>query len=176
MLRYKQASSQSELEQILALQQKNLPKNLAPEEKEVEGFLTVEHSWSILKEMNDECGHIIAVDNEKVVAYALCMHPKFSESIEMLTPMFHEINLAIGGRQNYMVMGQICIAKSHRGQGVFRKLYETMKEKLPAGMDTIITQVDAKNQRSLSAHLAIGFTELKRYQGDDGKDWVLIVL
>lgn len=51
-----------------------------------------------------------------------------------------------------------------------------MKEKLPAGMDTIITEVDAKNQRSLNAHLAIGFSELKRYRGDDGKDWVLIVL
>lgn len=176
MVRYAQASNDDHLEQILELQQQNLPKNLSADELKNEGFLTVEHSFSVLKEMNDECGHIIALDNEKVVAYALCMHPKFSESIEVLKPMFHEINLAIGGRQNYMVMGQICVAKSHRGQGVFRKLYETMKEKLPAGMDTTITEVDAKNQRSLNAHLAVGFTELKRYQGDDGKDWVLIVL
>ncbi|TMU55362.1 GNAT family N-acetyltransferase [Flagellimonas algicola] len=176
MVRYTQATSDGHLEQILELQQRNLPKNISAEELKNEGFLTVEHSFSILKEMNEECGHIIALDHEKVVAYALCMHPKFSESITVLKPMFHEINLAISGRQNYMVMGQICVDKNYRGKGVFRKLYETMQAKLPEGMDTIITEVDAKNQRSLNAHLAIGFTELKRYQGDDGKDWVLIVL
>nr|WP_299386972.1 GNAT family N-acetyltransferase [Allomuricauda sp.] len=176
MLRYKQASNPSELEQILALQHGNLPKNLSEEEQSTDGFLTVEHSYTILKEMNDECGHIIALDNEKVVAYALCMHPKFSESIEVLKPMFQEINLAINGRQNYMVMGQICVAKSHRGQGVFRKLYETMKDKLPAGMDTIITEVDARNQRSLNAHKAVGFTILKRYTDENGKQWALIQL
>ncbi|MEX0363472.1 MAG: N-acetyltransferase, partial [Allomuricauda sp.] len=64
MVRYTQASSDNHLEQILELQQQNLPKNLSAEELKNEGFLTVEHSFSVLKEMNDECGHIIALDNE----------------------------------------------------------------------------------------------------------------
>ena len=135
----------------------------------------MEHSLDILKEMNDECGHIIALSNEKVVAYALCMHPKFAESIEILKPMFHEIHQVIKGKSNYMVMGQICVAKSYRGQGVFRNLYKTMKERLPTGIDTIITEVDAKNKRSVKAHRAVGFTELKRYSSS-GKDWILITL
>ena len=74
-----------------------------------------------------------------------------------------------------MAMGQICVAKSHRGQGVFRKLYQTMQEKLPEGFDTIITEVDGKNKRSLAAHTAIGFQELKRYYALD-KEWVIIIL
>lgn len=175
MIAYKQASTQKELEQILALQQQNLSGSLSNTEKEQEGFLTVEHSLSILKEMNDECGHIIALDNEKVVAYALCMHPKFSESIEVLKPMFQEINKVVEGKSNYMVMGQVCVAKTHRGQGIFRQLYHTMKEKLPKSFDTIITEVDAKNQRSVSAHMAVGFSELKRYSANS-KEWILIVL
>ncbi|WP_136466646.1 GNAT family N-acetyltransferase [Flagellimonas onchidii] len=175
MIRYTQASTIDHLEQILDLQQQNLPKNLTVKEKELEGFLTVEHSFSILKEMNDECGHIIALDDEKVVAYALCMHPKFAESIKVLKPMFHEINNVVRDKGNYMVMGQICVAKSHRGKGLFRSLYKTMKEKLPNGFDTIITEVDAHNKRSLRAHRAIGFKELKRYYSDE-KEWVLIVL
>lgn len=175
MIRFTQASTTNQLEQILWLQQQNLPKNLTPAQIESEGFLTVEHSLSVLKEMNNECGHIIALENEEVVAYALCMHPKFAESIEVLKPMFHEINQVVQGKNNYMVMGQICVAKSYRGQGLFGRLYETMKEKLPAGFDTIITEVDAKNQRSLHAHKAVGFTELKKYSSD-GKDWSLITL
>ncbi|MEX0315975.1 MAG: GNAT family N-acetyltransferase [Allomuricauda sp.] len=175
MIHYTQASTFNHLEQILELQQQNLPKNLTAKERKQEGFLTVEHSLSILQEMNDECGHIVALENDKVVAYALCMHPKFAESIEVLKPMFHEINHIVKDKDNYMVMGQICVAKSHRGKGLFRSLYKTMKEKLPDGFDTIITEVDAKNERSVNAHKAVGFSELKKYSSD-GKDWLLITL
>lgn len=175
MITYKQASSHSELEQILALQQENLPKNLNQSEMEQQGFLTVEHTPDILKEMNDECGHIIAVENDVVVGYALCMHPKFGNAIEVLKPMFKEINELVKNNQNYMIMGQICIAKTYRGKGIFRGLYRTMKACLPQGFDSIITEVDAKNQRSLQAHQAVGFTELKRYTAGK-KVWSLILL
>ncbi|RDY59573.1 GNAT family N-acetyltransferase [Flagellimonas nanhaiensis] len=175
MVRYKQASTKDELEQILLLQQENLPINLSFQEQSKEGFVTVEHSMEILKEMNDECGHIIALDNEKVIGYALCMHPKFGESIEVLKPMFAEINKILLGKSNYMVMGQICVAKSHRGKGVFRKLYLTMKKCLPLGIDKIITEVDEKNQRSLMAHEVIGFKNLAVYQSGN-TTWRLIVL
>ncbi|MEM9078684.1 MAG: GNAT family N-acetyltransferase [Bacteroidota bacterium] len=175
MIEYKQAFTASELEQILVLQQKNLPKTLSKAEMQRDGFLTVEHSYDLLKEMNDICPHIIAVENKKVVGYALCMHPKFAQSIEVLKPMFHEINKAIEGKSNYMVMGQICVAKTYRRKGIFRGLYATMKAKLSAGFDTIITEVDTKNQRSLNAHRAIGFVQLKSYIAD-GKEWSLILL
>nr|WP_298996678.1 GNAT family N-acetyltransferase [uncultured Allomuricauda sp.] len=175
MIVYKQASTTQELEQILALQQQNLPKNLSQSDIIKDGFLSVEHSLELLKEMNDMCQHIIAVENEKVVGYALCMHPTFSESIEILKPMFYEINKVVKNKGNYMVMGQICIAKTYRGKGLFRKLYANMKAFLPEGFDTIITEVDAKNQRSMDAHRAIGFVELKNYRSD-GKEWSLIVM
>ena len=175
MVVYKQAESLKELEQILDLQQRNLPKNISQEESTKEGFVTVEHTLDLLKSMNDVCGHIIAVDDGQVVGYALCMHPQFAEDIEVLRPMFGEIDKALESKLNYMAMGQICVAKSHRGQGVFRKLYQTMQEKLPEGFDTIITEVDGKNKRSLAAHTAIGFQELKRYYALD-KEWVIIIL
>ncbi len=175
MLVYEQTSTLAQLEEILLLQQLNLPKNLTTEEKEQEGFLTVEHSLAFLKEMHHECPHTIAIDQGKVIGYALSMHPKFANSIEVLKPMFHEINKVVQNNCNYMVMGQICVSKEYRGKGVFRGLYKAMKEKLPKGFDTIITEVDAKNQRSLHAHEAVGFTELKRYHSE-GKEWSLIIL
>lgn len=175
MVIYKQADSLKELEQILELQQRNLPKNISEDESTREGFVTVEHTLNLLKSMNDVCGHIIAVDDGQVVGYALCMHPQFAEDIEVLRPMFREIDKALESKVNYMAMGQICVAKSHRGQGIFRKLYQTMQEKLPDDFDTIITEVDGKNKRSLAAHTAIGFQELKRYQSLH-KEWVIIIL
>ena len=63
MVVYKQAESLKELEQILDLQQRNLPKNISQEESTKEGFVTVEHTLDLLKSMNDVCGHIIAVDD-----------------------------------------------------------------------------------------------------------------
>ncbi|MEM8848044.1 MAG: GNAT family N-acetyltransferase [Bacteroidota bacterium] len=175
MIEYKQASTTQELEQILTLQQQNLPITLSESEMVKDGFLTIEHSFQLLKEMNNMCQHIIAVENEKVIGYALCMHPTFAESIEILKPMFYEINKVVKNKDNYMVMGQICIAKTYRSKGLFRKLYANMKAFLPGGFDTIITEVDAKNQRSMDAHRAIGFIELKNYSSD-GKEWSLIVL
>ena len=175
MVVYKQAESLKELEQILDLQQRNLPKNISQEESTKEGFVTVEHTLDLLKSMNDVCGHIIAVDDGQVVGYALCMHPQFAEDIEVLRPMFGEIDKALESKLNYMAMGQICVAKSHRGQGIFRKLYQTMQEKLPEGFDTIITEVDGKNKRSLAAHTPIGFTTLTIYHSA-GKEWHIIML
>ncbi|NNE77330.1 MAG: hypothetical protein HKN31_09690, partial [Pricia sp.] len=76
---------------------------------------------------------------------------------------------------NYMVMGQICIDKAFRGKGVFRQLYETMRLTLLPEFASIITEVDAENLRSLHAHYAIGFTDLKTYRAG-GRVWRLIDL
>ena len=133
--------------------------------------------------MNDECPHIIAKKDDTVVGYALCMHPKFGESIEMLKPMFAEIETTLRDsshsfgmtNENYIVMGQICIDKHYRKQGIFRKLYEHMKAEVISPFSAIITEVDCKNKRSLDAHYAIGFQKLKSYHSG-GQDWELIYL
>jgi hypothetical protein len=173
MLSYKQADSDLELRQILNLQQANLPRNLAAEEIKREGFVTAEHSFKLLKSMNEACKHTIV--KGVVVGYALSMHPSFSNTIAVLKPMFDEINNLLPQSKNYIVMGQICIAKTYRGKGIFRGLYESMKKFIPNNFTKIITEVDAKNIRSLNAHKAVGFIELKRYWAGD-KEWYLVVL
>ena len=170
-------SSNEELEQIIKLQQINLPWAISSEEKEKEGFVTVHHDFNILKRMNDVCPHIIAKDKDKVVAYALCMHPQFEKEIDVLKPMFREINTIKNNvlKGEYIVMGQICVARPYRRQGLFRKLYETMQSQLSSKFQIIITEVDSKNVRSLEAHYTIGFELLYSYQSD-GHDWQLIGL
>ena len=182
MIIYTTASTKEELDQILELQRRNLPNSISSEEKQVEGFVTLNHDFDILKRMNDVCPHIIAKDGNTLAGYALCMHPKFANEIVLLRPMFEEISRALQQAQSdiffsekFIVMGQICIAKDFRKRGVFRKLYETMLAKLTPKFTSIITEVDAANTRSVQAHLAIGFKSLSTYKAD-GRDWELIYL
>lgn len=175
MIAYKRAASNKELKQILALQQANLPTAISSEEKRSEGFVTVEHKFDLLKQMNDVCPHIIATEGDKVVGYSLCMHPDFRNHIEVLKPLFSQIDKLPGISEAFIVMGQICIAKSHRNRGIFRGLYGSMTSELASHFNHIITEVDTRNTRSLQAHYAVGFKSLMRYQAQD-KEWELIGL
>ncbi len=175
MITFGRATSEADLNQILALQQKNRPGSISSEERKKEGFVTVAHTFGILKAMNDVCPHIVVKSDGTLISYALCMHPKFAAEIEVLLPMFEEINAIHPKIESYIVMGQICIAKAFRGQGIFRQLYQTMQGAVQPEFELIITEVDAKNTRSLRAHYAVGFEELKTYRFGD-QDWKLIVL
>ncbi|MGB3144241.1 MAG: GNAT family N-acetyltransferase [Maribacter sp.] len=172
-IEYTTAKTTDELLQILSLQKINLRSSVSAEEIQQEGFVTVSHDLDLLTRMNTACPHIIAKDNDKVVGYALSMVSSFKDEITVLQPMFQELEeLHV---QNYLAMGQICIAKSHRKQGLFRGLYEAMKKASHPKYEFIITEVDATNSRSLGAHLAIGFDRICTYNSL-GQDWELISL
>lgn len=172
---YCRATSDEELHQILKLQKQNLPDELSEFEKQKEGFLTVVHTFDILKQMNECCPHVIATHNENVVGYALCMHQKFADEIEVLKPMFVEINKIISGSSQYIIMGQVCVDKAYRKKGMFRGLYSFMQSELHESFDSIITEVDGANVRSLNAHLAVGFKIIKEYK-ENNKNWKIISL
>jgi len=182
MVTYHRCSTENELRQILKLQRENLPTAVSEDRKKTDGFVTVLHTFDLLKAMNNTCPHILAKENKTVVGYALCMDPKFSNMIEVLKPMFKEIESALSEsttplttNSNYIVMGQVCIATDYRKQGIFRKLYETMKREVLPPYESIITEVDTTNTRSLNAHYAVGFQKLSTYRAND-QDWELIYL
>jgi hypothetical protein len=126
MFTYTKVSSDKELSEILELQHKNLFENLSEEEKEKHGFVTIKHTLEILKAMQQSCPHTIAKHEGKVVGFALSMTKDFADDIAFLKPMFHEISKLVS-TEKYIVMGQICIDKDFRKQGVFRGLYQFMK-------------------------------------------------
>ena len=117
---YKRASTLDELEQIRTLQLQNSSQNITSEEKLQEGFVTVQHSVALLEQMNSACAHIIAKDEEKVVGFALVMLSSFRNEIEVLIPMFERIDDLIPNDKSYVIMGQICVDKNYRKQGIFR--------------------------------------------------------
>ena len=175
MITYSKATTVAELEQIIALQKINLLENLSEEERKEQGFVTVKHSLALLKAMNDVCAHTIAKVEDKVVGFALSMTKDFAGEIEVLKPMFAEISKIVAD-ENYLVMGQICIDKNFRKQGIFAGLYQFMKLDICANTyNSIITEIDIKNERSLKAHESVGFELLKDFTAAD-KNWRIVIL
>lgn len=177
-IKYNTASNDDQLKAILQLQQDNLPKNISPHEKEKEGFVTVEHDFNLLKKLNSPYPHIIALEGNEVIGYALVMLPEFRNDIPILVPMFNQIDISLRKKNmniKYFAMGQVCIAKSHRKLGLFYGLYDKMKNELSPYFDAVITEVDPLNQRSLHAHLKQGFEILESYRDEKGRPWELII-
>lgn len=171
---YKRTSNLEELKQIQILQLENSHQSITVEEKLLEGFVTAQHSVDLLEKMNTACAHIIAKDNEKVVGFALVMLPSFRNELEVLIPMFDRIEAFISADKSYVVMGQICIAKTHRKLGIFRQLYHFYRAELRSEFDYLITEVDSVNLRSVQAHEAIGFKTIESYE-EAGVTWNIIL-
>lgn len=128
--------------------------------------------------MNNVCAHCVAKKDGKIVGFALSMLPVFKNDIPLLIPMFKEIDVAIKNKKitsKYIAMGQVCVDKSARKQGVFRGLYAYMSAQLKSSFDTIITEVDTKNIRSSNAHKSVGFQLLKNYKANN-QLWEIIRL
>ncbi len=178
MIKYLLTTTTKELKEILALQQKNLPVNISTSEITEQGFVSAQHTLELLTKMHDAHPHIIAKHNDKVVGYALCMLQEFRNDIPLLTPMFKLSDSAIkelDENLNYLVMGQVCVDKEYRKRGIFRALYNYMKENISKEYTAIITEVDLKNTRSVNAHKAVGFEVLKEYTSNH-QNWQLVLL
>lgn len=171
-IQYRRAKTKDELEQIISLQRKNIKTTLPSEEIEKEGFITVSHSFELLKRMNDRCPHIIAQVSDKLVGYALCMTSTFRKEIPLLIPMFEKADVMLPGKK-YIVMGQICIDKAYRKKGIFKNMYAFYKSELQSEYDGVVTEVATNNLRSLNAHLSVGFETIHTHI-EEGVSWELI--
>ena len=177
---FAQASTRDHLHQIKQLQLTNLKRSLTPEEIVEEGFVTCEHSMALLEKMNHPDGHILALREEEVVGYCLVMSPSWRDELDVLKPMFEKIERIAKDHEtlspsNYIVMGQVCIDKAHRRQGLFKGMYNYYRSCLSDKYRYCITEVATENTRSLSAHKAVGFEALYSYDVDDGRSWVVVI-
>ena len=181
MIDYTFAKTEEDLEGVLALQALNLPGIISQEEALEQGFLTVVHELDLLRDMNSPYPHTIAKAGDQVVGFTLSMTEDFKERIPILIPFFERIRLLEWDGQpvtafRYILMGQVCVAKNHRGQGVFEGLYRKMQERMAPYFDLILTEISERNTRSLRAHEKVGFVEMTRFQAPDGERWVVVGL
>lgn len=172
------SSTDRHLQGVLDLQEQNLKTNLSPEAIETEGFVTVHHDYAVLKAMNDFHPHTIALDGDQVVGYALAMSTKFADDIPFLVSLFERIDAHLDSLEhanpsNYIVMGQVCIAKGYRSQGIFKQMYHNLQERLSDQYQFIFTDISCENKRSLQAHKKVGFESIEIFE-TDGQMWDIV--
>jgi hypothetical protein len=176
---YCTVTTDDELKQILLLQRANHPSNLSIEQAKADGFVTVVHSFELLKKMTEAAPQIIARDGSTVVGYALVMLDSFSSLIPVLQPFFDRLGtIRYEGdfvtNKTFYVMGQICVHEPYRGMGVFDALYLTHKEILCNVYDLCVTSVSTRNSRSMKAHQRVGFELVNTFQ-DATDEWNVLV-
>jgi hypothetical protein len=177
----KTVSEEVEVLGIIALQQQNLRKKLSQETIESQGFVTVEHEYSVLKAMNDAQPSVIAKDGETVVGYCLAMLPQFRHDIPILSGLFDTIDkIEYEGQllkdYPYFVMGQVCVGDGYRGIGLFDKMYEHLRESLVAQFELCVTDISSKNIRSQKAHARVGFKAIHEFfEGALDESWIVVL-
>lgn len=174
---FQTASTEADLLGILELQSENHLEQISSFE---EGFVTVKHDLQLLKKMNDLAPHVIAKDGEKVVAYVLAMTPALKEDIPVLIPMFEQFNVLTYQEKslsmwNYLVVGQVCVSKNYRGQGIFDKIYQYYKSTYRNLFDFAVTEIAINNPRSIRAHQKLGFKEIHRFTDELPMDWSIVL-
>ncbi len=174
------SQTNQDLVQILALQKQNLAQSLSEEEISREGFVTVNHSFEDLKKMNSYEQSVIAKENDTVVAYLLAMTQQSKYDIPILLPLFEMFNQTpYRGKKiseyNYLVVGQVCVAKEFRGKGILDECYKEYKNQFENKYDFAITEIAQKNIRSMKAHERIGFKTIHQYREANGTDWNIVV-
>ncbi len=174
------ATKDEELEQVLALQRRNVEESLSAEEVTRQGFVTVHHDLELLRDMNRAEPHVIATSDGQVVGYALVMVRAFEERVPILAPMYDMLSqLTYDGKPmdeyNYFIMGQVCVDKPMRGRDIFAGMYCQMREVYSHRYDMVITEVARRNTRSIRAHEKVGFQLLHRYRDSDREEWDVIL-
>jgi ribosomal protein S18 acetylase RimI-like enzyme len=172
-------SSLIEIIGIRNLQELNLKRNITSQEAIDQGFLTADYTIEYLQEMNSACPSIIAKDGEKVVGYALVITKDIRNGHDLVEGLFDAIDRCeYKGKLlrdvNYVVVGQLCVAKEFRGQELVQKLYEHFRDCLSNEFIYLITDIAQSNVRSLKAHKKRGFQVINQMSyGGIGWDIVL---
>lgn len=179
-MRITESNGDSDLDAILELQRANHRSNVDRAEALAQGFVTVQHDREILQRMHALAPSIVAKRGDELVGYALVMPLAARADAPVLEPMFALFEqLSYRGAPlssyRYYVMGQVCVAHTARGQGVFDALYDGHRRYCGHAYALCVTEISLNNQRSLRAHARVGFVEIHRFS-DATDDWSVVAL
>ena len=170
-----------DLEAIRLLQAQNLKQNLSEADWRQNGFVTCVYDTAMLEDMCGPMRHVIARADGQLAGYTLCMLRHSFQQFPILYPMFDLFNeMNIKGKPlveySFAVVGQICVHKDYRRQGVLQKMYQSMVHQLKGQYDYLFTEIDVENIPSLRAHEVYGFLQYKRYLDQNNQNWVVVGL
>jgi predicted GNAT superfamily acetyltransferase len=129
--------------------------------------------------MHHQAPSVIAVSNNMVIGYALVATKAIRNQHPLLADLFNAIdkenfNQKPLATENYVVVGQLCVAKEFRGRGLVQQLYNYYRQSYSHQYSYLITDVVQNNQRSIKAHLKTGFQIISTLQYG-GLQWSIVL-
>jgi GNAT superfamily N-acetyltransferase len=172
------ASCDRHLEQILALQRRYHVSAVSPGIQSAEGFVFAEHSVPLLRRMAVLSPQAIALVDGRVVGYCLSLPVSLQAEVPSLAPMFVQFaKCAYRGKplatHRFIVGGQVCVDREHRGNGLLSRLYEQLRLSAGEGYDVCVTEIATRNHVSVRAHERMGFEIISAYS-DPREEWVIV--
>ncbi|NML64653.1 GNAT family N-acetyltransferase [Hymenobacter sp. RP-2-7] len=174
------AATEQDLAGILALQAQNLPGAVPAETQAREGFLTLRYTLGQLQLMHAAAPSVVARVGTRIVGYALAAVPVVRPQVPQLESLFALAEtIPYRGRplaaQAYYLMGQVCVAAGFRGLGLFDQLYHCHRATYGPQYQVLVTDIAARNTRSLRAHERVGFQPLTRFhEPATSQEWVVV--
>jgi hypothetical protein len=177
LIQYRQARA-SDFPSIIALQSKNLRWHL-DEFQQQQGFLSVEYREQDLTAINDGLGIYVAVENEKLLAYAMAETNAFAAQVPLIAHMASRFpNLKLDERPlesfRYFIYGPVCIDRNARGRGLLSGLLQAMSGALSAQFDIGIAFISQVNIHSYHAHVRKNnMVVIDEFEFDARKFWTV---
>ncbi|HEY4290352.1 MAG TPA: GNAT family N-acetyltransferase [Puia sp.] len=179
MLTAKLVTEDSELEQIAQLSAANLSTNISAETKAKEGFVTWVYPQDVLYALHVLIPSVIVMDGDKLAGYAITLtrecvtiYPPLAGTVDYVSTVDYKGRPLI--EYPIYFMGQICVDKDYRGQGVVEMLYEYHRKQFSPKYSILITEISTKNPRSSKAHAKVGFKVIDTHHENE-EEWDLVV-
>ncbi len=158
----KLVETEKELIGLKQLQTNNLRRLIGEEEAMKEGFVTSEYELSLLQQMHNIHPSIIVKEGDEVVGYTIVTNKEVYGAHPELDHLYNTLDAteykgALLKNSNYILIGQVCVAKSHRGQGWVPKMYDYYKNLHAKNYTYLVTDISQANKRSIRMHKKIGF-------------------
>ena len=163
---------------ILSIQTANLYANLTEEERRG-GFLSAAFTAEHFVQMTREVVVMVADDEGEVCGYLCAGSLEFHRQFPLLAAMLDRFErVSFLGRpltaQRTFIYGPVCVARSHRGRGLLRGLYDALRREVAGGYDAGVAFVAKDNQRSLAAHTdGLGMTLAGDFSFNGKQYWIL---
>jgi GNAT superfamily N-acetyltransferase len=172
------ASTDQQLEEILALQRRYHTRTLSPEVQAREGFVFAEHTVPLLRRMAAQSPQAIAVSEGRVVGYCLSLPLPLQAEVPSLGPMFEQFGRCVYrgkplSSYAFVVGGQVCVDREHRGKGLLARLYEQIRVSVGQVCELCVTEIATRNRVSIRAHEKMGFEVISAYS-DPREEWVIV--
>ena len=137
---------------MLALQDANLP--------DKGGSLSVRLTEDWFRDAILEKSIVVARCNSRIVGYVMGTALAANAHIAIIQAMLR----AYPASPDCYLYGPICVAKSERGKGLARALFEELRSRIPGRPAVLFVRAD--NPSSLQAHRKMGMRELGTFDNE----------